>query len=75
MFVGVLTSVFADGIGTPRQALHWMTQHTGIPIVIVAAAVIVLSWRLAKKVFGLIVQIAFVSVLLFLATRFGWIRW
>ena len=52
-----------------------MTQHTGIPIVIVAAAVIVLSWRLAKKVFGLIVQIAFVSVLLFLATRFGWIRW
>ena len=61
-----------------RHFLQWVTQHTGIPVVVVAAVLLVVSWKLAKyakRARRLALEIAVVTALLLLATHFGWIRW
>jgi hypothetical protein len=58
-----------------RAALRWGAAHSGLPVVLVAALVIVLSWRLAKRSARLAVELAVVTVMLLMATRLGWITW
>jgi len=54
-------------------AMHWISSHTGVPVVLVAALVIVLSWKLFKAGLHLAVEVACVAVLLIVATHLGWI--
>lgn len=61
--------------GHARHALEWLSAHTGIPIVVVAGVVLVVSWRLAKKSARLLLEVAVATALIFLATKLGWIRW
>ena len=64
-----------DGL---RHALHTVAQHTGIPVVLLAALALVVSWRLlkfAKSALRLALQVAVVAVLLVVATHLGWLRW
>ena len=58
-----------------RHALEWTSAHSGIPIVIVAAAAIVISWAIVKKTTRLFIQIAVVAFLLALLTKLGFISW
>lgn len=58
-----------------RLGLQWIAGHTGIPIVIVAAAVVVISWRVLKKTTRLFVEVAVLAALLAIATKLGWISW
>ena len=60
------------GIG---RALHWASEHTGLPVVVVAAIALVVAWRLAKKAAHFALQVTVALALLLLATHFGWIRW
>jgi hypothetical protein len=57
-----------------RHALHWMGRHTGVPVFLLAAVALVVSWRVLKKTARLAVEVAIVAVLLFVATALGWIR-
>ncbi len=58
-----------------RHWLHWVSLHTGIPVLFVAALVIVLSFRLAKRVTRLLAEVALVVLALVVATRLHWIHW
>jgi len=61
--------------GVLRAALRWGAAHSGLPVVIVAALAVVVSWRLAKRSARLAVEVAVVTVMLLMATRLGWISW
>ena len=58
-----------------HQALIWGSRHTGLPVVVVAAIALVVSFRLARQAVRLAFQVAIVAALLAVATRLGWIRW
>jgi hypothetical protein len=58
-----------------RVALRWAAQHTGLPVLVVAAIALVVSFRLVKKSVRLVFEVAVATALLVAATRLGWIRW
>ena len=68
------TRLHALGLGL-RAALRWGSAHSGLPVVIVAALAVVVSWRLAKRSARLAVEVTVVTVMLLMATRLGWISW
>jgi hypothetical protein len=61
--------------GGLRAALRWGAQHTGLPVVLVAAISIVLSWRILKRTVRLAVEVVIALALLVVATRLGWLSW
>ena len=65
----------STGAAGVRRLLHAVAHHTGVPIIVVAAAALVVSWRWAKRALRLAFEVAFVTALLLAATRLGWIRW
>jgi hypothetical protein len=58
-----------------REALRWGSHHSGLPVVVVAALALVLSYRLAKRAARLAVEVVVATTLLLVATRLGWIAW
>jgi hypothetical protein len=58
-----------------RVALRWAAHHSGLPMVLVAAIALVLSWRLIKRTFRLAVEVLIALALLVMATRMGWLTW
>jgi len=58
-----------------RLALRWGSQHTGLPVILVAAVAIVVSWRALRRSVRFVVEVVVAVALLAFATRFGWIRW
>jgi hypothetical protein len=58
-----------------RQALRWGSQHTGLPVILVAAIAMVVSWRAFKRSVRFVLEVAVAVAFLAIATRFGWIRW
>jgi hypothetical protein len=70
-----LTALEALSAPSVREGLHWLARHTGLPVIVVAAIAIAVSWRVFKKLARLLVEIAIVLVVLVIATRLGWISW
>ena len=58
-----------------RAALRWGSVHSGLPVVVVAAVAVVVSWRLAKRTARLALEVTVVTAALLAATRLGWIAW
>ncbi len=58
-----------------HQTLAWGSKHTGLPVVVVAAVVLVVSFRVARHLARFAFQVAVVAALLVVATRLGWVRW
>jgi glucan phosphoethanolaminetransferase (alkaline phosphatase superfamily) len=58
-----------------RLALRWGAHHTGLPIVLVAAITMVVSWRLFRRSLRFVVEVVVAVALLAVAARFGWITW
>ncbi|MGH7282966.1 MAG: hypothetical protein ACRELY_15690 [Polyangiaceae bacterium] len=58
-----------------HHAAEWIARHTGIPAILVAALLIVLSWRMAKRMAHVAVEVAVVSVLLVALTKLGVVSW
>jgi hypothetical protein len=65
----------ARGVTSIRGALHWASEHTGLPVTVVAAVALVLSWRLAKRTAHLAIELVVAFAIVLLATKLGWIRW
>jgi hypothetical protein len=61
--------------GGVRSALRAVAHHTGLPVVLVAAVALVLSWRFLRRTLPMLIEVAFAVALLLVATRFGWLRW
>jgi predicted membrane channel-forming protein YqfA (hemolysin III family) len=55
--------------------VHWVARHSGLPVLLVAAIGIVVSWRIFKKAARLAVEVFIVLVLLVIATKLRWISW
>jgi len=58
-----------------HQAAEWIARHTGIPAILVASLLIVLSWRMAKRMGHVAVEVAVVAVLLVALTKLGVVSW
>jgi hypothetical protein len=58
-----------------RAALRWGAHHTGLPVVLFAAIVVVASWHAFRRTLRLAVEVALAVVALVAATRLGWIAW
>lgn len=63
------------GIAGVRCGLRWASHHTGLPLILVAAVALVLSWRLFRRSARFAVEVAFALGLLAAATRLGWVTW
>jgi hypothetical protein len=62
-------------VGRLAHALRWLSHHTGIPALFVAAILIVVGWKILKRSARLAVEVAVVAAVLVAATELGWIRW
>lgn len=60
---------------TWRSLVRLLSQHSGIPALVVAALLLVVGWRLLKKTARFFAEVAVVTAALFAATQLGWIRW
>jgi hypothetical protein len=58
-----------------RAALRWGSQHTGLPVILVAGIAIVVAWQAFKRSVRFAVELAVAVAFLAAATRLGWIRW
>jgi hypothetical protein len=67
---------WAPLVGEPiRTALRWGSQHTGLPVMLVAGIAIVVAWRSFKRTLRFVIQVVLAVAALAFATRFGWITW
>ncbi len=58
-----------------RFAVRWLSLHTGLPALLVAALLVVVGYRILKKSARFAVEVALVAALLVAATSAGWIHW
>lgn len=61
--------------GTAVVAVHWLSRHTGLPALFVAAMLVVIGWKLVKKGARLAMQVALVTALLVILTELGVLHW
>jgi hypothetical protein len=60
---------------TWKMVVRFLSQHSGIPALVVAALLVVVGFRLLKKSVRFFAEVAVVTAALFAATQLGWIRW
>jgi hypothetical protein len=58
-----------------KEALRLAARHTGVPVVVIAAVALVLSWRIFKRSVRLAVEVAIALALVITVTKLGWISW
>jgi heme A synthase len=58
-----------------RESARFISRHTGIPAIFVAALLIVISWRMAKRMAHVAVEVAVVTLLLVALTKLGVVSW
>ncbi len=57
------------------RGFAWLSTRTGFPALILAAAALVLGFRLARKVGRLAIEFALALVLLIALRKLGWMTW
>lgn len=58
-----------------RLVLRWLSSHTGLPVLLVAAALLVVGYRLARRTARFALEVAVVAAALLAATHAGWLAW
>jgi hypothetical protein len=61
--------------GGVRAVLHWASDHTGLPVLLVAAIALVVSGRLLKQTLRFAIEVALAAALLLVATKLGLLHW
>lgn len=61
--------------GGLAAALRWGSQHSGLPVILVAAIALVVSWRVFKRSLRFVIEVVIAVAVLLVATRLGWIAW
>jgi hypothetical protein len=70
-----LGRVGPSAVGALRALARWGAHHSGLPVFLVAALALVLSWRVIKRTFRLALEVVLALALLVVATRLGWLTW
>lgn len=60
---------------TWKAVVRLLSQHSGVPALLVAALLVVVGFRLLKRSVRFFAEVALVTAALFAATQLGWIRW
>jgi hypothetical protein len=68
-------SIADGGLLPARHLLHWTSEHTGLPVIVVAALASVLAWRVARRTWHIALELGLALAVLLVATKLGWIRW
>jgi hypothetical protein len=58
-----------------RSALGWGSTHTGLPVIVVAAIALVVSWHLFRRTLRFAIEVAVAAALLLGATKLGLLSW
>lgn len=64
-------SVFA-GV---KLVVRYVSAHTGLPMLLVAAVSVVLGYRILRRSARFFLEVAVVAFLLMAALELGWLRW
>jgi hypothetical protein len=68
--------VWGPAVGpTLRATVRWASQHSGLPVILVAAIALVVSWGIFKRTVRFAIEVVVAVALLLVATRLGWITW
>jgi alkanesulfonate monooxygenase SsuD/methylene tetrahydromethanopterin reductase-like flavin-dependent oxidoreductase (luciferase family) len=57
-----------------RFAVRWVSDHTGMPALLVAAVLLVLGYRVLQRSARFALQVLVVLAVLLVATQMGWLR-
>jgi len=69
-------SAYAAWLATwAKHVVRWLSQHTGVPALLVAAVLVALGYRILKKTLRFVIEVALVAAVLVALTYAGWIRW
>lgn len=63
------------GLVGAKAAVRWVSQHTGVPALIVAATLVVGGYRVLRRSMRFAIEVAVVAAALLAASHLGWIRW
>jgi len=69
------STISASAAASARFAVRWLSLHTGLPALVVAAVLVVVGYRILKKSARFAVEVALVAAFLVAATSAGWIHW
>jgi hypothetical protein len=58
-----------------KHGIRYLSLHTGLPALLVAAILVVVGYRLLKKTFRFAMEVAVIAVALVAMTQLGWIVW
>lgn len=58
-----------------ERTFAWLATKTGFPMLVVAAAALVIAWRLAKKLGRIAVEFALALVVLVALQKLGFVHW
>lgn len=58
-----------------KMAVRWLSLHTGVPAVLVAAVLIAIGYRVLKRSARFAFEVAAVTLALVAASELGWLRW
>lgn len=66
------SSTVVDG---GRAALRYLSAHTGVPALLVAAVLVCVGYRVLKRSLRFALEVAAVALALGAATQLGWLTW
>jgi hypothetical protein len=58
-----------------KTGVRFLSLHTGLPALLVAAVLLVVGYRMLKRTARFVVEVAAIAGTLLVATELGWIRW
>lgn len=61
--------------GASGKWLVALSHHTGVPVVLLAAVALVLSYRMIRRASRLFLEVFVALAVVVVATRLGWIHW
>jgi len=77
-WLGALFSTLsrAAGIGSvARTFVRFLAHHSGLPVLVVAAVLVVVGYRILKRTARFALEVALICAVLLTASELGWIRW
>ena len=63
------------GLAGCKLAVRWLSVHTGVPALLVAAVLIAVGYRLLKRTARFALEVVAVTLALAVASELGWLRW
>ena len=62
-------------LGAAKAALRYVSVHTGLPALVVAAIAIVVGYKILKRTARFALEVTVIGLALAAATELGWVPW